>query len=43
LLLRVRKVIQVALLSKLRVLAHALCSCPFCRGLGCGGWCRWCP
>jgi len=20
-----------------------MCWCPHCHGLGCGGWCRWCP
>ena len=20
-----------------------LCYCAHCHGLGCGGWCRWCP
>jgi hypothetical protein len=20
-----------------------LCYCTHCQGLGCGGWCRWCP
>jgi hypothetical protein len=28
----------------LRLLApYALCLCTHCHGLGCGGWCRWCP
>jgi hypothetical protein len=34
----------MTLLRKVKALsAHAICYCRFCRGLGCGGWCRWCP
>jgi hypothetical protein len=33
----------VALVGATSLVQPRLCYCQHCHGLGCGGWCRWCP